>query len=81
MADTQPGKAGKKTSELMDKWREVPGCDVVCELLSTPLQRKRPREAKIAKLELVASGVNQEVLGLDVSVNHAVVVTPVYRSA
>lgn len=40
--------------------------------------RQRPRETKVANLELVVLWVDEQVLGLDVSVDHIVLVTKGY---
>lgn len=43
--------------------------------------RKNPGKAEVAQLQLISSGVHQEILRLDVTVHYPVVVTPVNRSA
>lgn len=48
------------------------------------MKRRRgdyPREAEVAQLELVAPRIDEKVFRLDIAMDNAVVVTPVYRAA
>lgn len=66
----------------MDVSATLPGSDVVGELLAVARRRRNDAgETKVAKLELIAPGVDEQVLRLYVSMNHPVVVAPINRSA